>query len=304
MRTSTPIAKAVALEIGRLNQPVVTLYQISVVIFKLYQAGTYKGEKLTYLKKTHAVRSDCIRIVRQLEQLGIIEESRSVRHSEVFNLLGREQGTVEEIACSIDPFAYVSHLSAMEWHGLTDRIGRTLFYSSPPPGKWRKFAWEKMQKDVGEDQVQDYLTQNLPRLRRLNIKKIARTGVHRYLSDHLGAFTSVQSHCLRVSTIGRTFLDMIREPDLCGGIYHILDVYDQHGPRYLRLIVDEIDRHGTQIDKMRAGYILEERMSMSEPRIDEWRKFAQRGSSRKLYARNPYSSEYSEKWCLSINIEG
>lgn len=304
MRTTIPIRKAVALEIGRLNQPVVTLYQISVVIFKLYQAGTYKGEKFTYLKKTRAVRSDCIGIVSRLEQLGILEQSRAVRHSEIFKLLGREESKVEEIACSIDPFAYVSHLSAMEWHGLTDRIGRTLFYSSPPPGKWRKFAWEKMQKDVGEDQIQGYLKQNLPRLRRLNLKKIGRTGVHRYLSEHLGAFTSVQNHCLRVSTIGRTFLDMIREPDLCGGIYHILEVYDQNGPRYLRLIVDEIDRNGTKIDKIRAGYILEERMSISEPRINEWRKFAQRGGSRKLYAHNPYSSEYSEKWCLSINTAG
>lgn len=304
MPTKTSIRKAVALEIGRLNHPVVTLYQVALVIFRLYQSGTYKGEKLKQLKKTRASRADCLRILRELQQVGVLDQSALVRHSEVFSLLGREKSTAEEIACAIDPFAYVSHLSAMEWHGLTDRIGRTLIYSSPPPRSWRQFAWEKMQKDIGEDQIQDYLKQNLPRLKRLNLKRIGRTSVHRYLSEHLGAFTSVQGHCLRVSTIGRTFLDMIREPDLCGGIYHILDVYDQHGPRYLKLVVDEIDRHGTKIDKVRAGYILDERMGMNEPRIDTWRKFIQRGGSRKLYAPNPYSSEYSEKWCLSINIEG
>lgn len=298
------IGRAVALEIGGLNQPVVTLHQIAVVIFKLYLAGTYKGEKIAYLKKTRADRSDCTRIVRDLAETGVLEESSSVRHNEVFNVLGRDQGMTEEIACSIDPFAYISHMSSMEWHGLTDRIGRILIYSSPPPQKWRQFAWGKLQKEVGNDHVQDYLMQNLPHLKRLNIKKIGRTPIHRYVGEHLGAFTSIQGRCLRVSTVGRTFLDMIREPDLCGGIYHVLDVYDEHGPRYLKLIVDDVDRHGTKIDKVRAGYILEERMNLSEPRIDEWRKFVQRGGSRKLSARSPYSSEYSEKWCLSINIEG
>ena len=301
---STQLAKALTLEIGGLNQPVVTLYEISVIIYKLYQVGSYKGEQLANLKKIRASRSYCTRIVRSLMQLGILEESQSVRHSAVFNVLGREQGLPNEIACSIDPFAYISHLSAMEWHGLTDRIGRTLFYSSPPPRKWRQFAWEKMQKDVGIDHIQGYLTENLPRLKRINPKKIGRSPIHRHLSDHLGAFTSVQGRCLRVSTIGRTFLDMLREPDLCGGIYDVLDVYDQHGPRYQKLIVDEIDRHGTKIDKVRAGYILEERMDLSEPRIDKWSKFVQRGGSRKLHAKSPYSTDHSEKWYLSINIEG
>ena len=298
------IHRAVTLEIGRLNQPVVTLYQIAVVIFKLYQAGTYKGEKLARLRKTRAERSDCTRIVRDLMRVGVLEQGHAVRHSEVFSVLGGERGSPEEMACSIDPFAYISHMSAMEWHGLTDRVGRTLFYSSPPPKIWRRFALEKNQKDVGEHNAQDYLIQDIPRLTRLNLKRIGRKPVHRYLSEHLGAFTSIQGRCLRVSTIGRTFLDMIREPDLCGGIYHVLDVYEEHGPRYLNLVVDDIDRHGTKIDKVRAGFILEERMGVSEPRIGGWSKFVQRGGSRKLYAHSPYSPEFSEKWCLSINIEG
>lgn len=298
------IGRAVALEIGRLNQPVVTLHQIAVVIFNLYLTGTCKGEKIAHLSKTRADRSDCTRIVRKLVSLGVLEESRSVRHNEVFNLLGRDRGTPEEIACSVDPFAYISHMSAMEWHGLTDRIGRTMIYSSPPPKNWHRFAREKLQKEVGKDHLHDYLIKNLPRLKRLNFKKIGRMSIHRYVGEHLGAFTSVQGQCTRVSTIGRTFLDMIREPDLCGGIYHVLDVYNEHGRRYLKLIVDDIDRHGRKIDKIRAGYILDERMNVHEPRIDGWRKFAQRGGSRKLSSGSPYSSEYSEKWSLSTNIEG
>lgn len=295
--------KAVTLEIGGINQPVITLYQIAMIISKLYRTGSYKSEKLTHLRKTHAARSDCTRIIQGLMGLGILGQSHTVRHTEIFNILGREQVLSNEVICSIDPFAYISHLSAMEWHGLTDRVVRTLFYSSPPPPKWKKFAWKKMQKDIGEDYVQDYLEQNLPSLTRLNFKKIGRIPVHRYSSEHLGAFTSIQDRVLRVSTIGRTFLDMVREPDLCGGIHHVLEIYEQYGVHYLNLIVDEIDRHGKKIDKVRAGYILEERMSLNESRIGDWKKFAQRGGSRKLYAGSPYTPEYSEKWCLSLNIE-
>ena len=296
--------KAVALQIGKLNQPVVTLYQIAVIIFKLYKDGSYQGQKLTRLKKTRAVRSDCTRIISDLVAVGILEKSRSVRHSYVFNILGREQGEPSEVICSIDPFGYISHFSAMEWHGLTDRVTHTLFYSSPPSKSWNRFAWTKMQRDVGERNIQDYLTQQLPQLTRLSIKKIGRVSVHRYSSEHLGAYASIQGRALRVSTIGRTFLDMIREPDLCGGIHHVLDVYEQYSARYLGLIVDETDRHGRIIDKVRSGYVLDERMGLSDPRIDAWTKFVQRGGSRKLYAGSPYNPDHSQKWCLSTNIEG
>lgn len=296
------INKAVTIELGRINQPVITLYQIAVIIFKLYKYRTYAGEKLAHIRKTRATRSDCTRIVTELNRRGILDKSAVARHSEVFSVLTRDRESVEAVACSVDPFAYISHMTAMDWHGLTDRIGRTLFYSSPPPKKWRQFAWERMRKDIGEDDVQDYLQQNLPRLRRLNLDKIGRYAVHRHLSEHLGAFTSIRDSNIRVSTIGRTFLDMIREPDLCGGIYHVLDVYQEHGPRFMDLIVDEVDRHGTKIDKVRAGYILDERLGLDAPRVSAWTRFAQRGGSRKLYAHNDYSPAHSEKWCLSINI--
>jgi hypothetical protein len=298
------ILKAVATEIGKLNQPIVTLYQIAVIVFRLYKAGSYKGQKLNRIKKTRASRSDCSGIIKDLVAVGILGESRSVPHSHVFSVLGKEQGEPREVICSIDPFGYISHLSAMEWHGLTDRVSRTLFYSSPPLGNWNRHAWTKMQKDIGEEGIQDYLTQQLPKLTRLNINRIGRVSVHRYSSEHLGAFTSIQGRPLRVSTIGRTFLDMIREPNLCGGIHHVLDVYEQHAERYLSLIIDETDRHGRIIDKVRVGYVLDERIGLHDSRINAWTKFIQRGGSRKLDAGSPYSPEHSQKWCLSTNVEG
>jgi predicted transcriptional regulator of viral defense system len=114
---------------------------------------------------------------------------------------------------------------------------------------------------------------------------------------------TVQGKPRRVATIGRTFLDMLREPGLCGGIYHVLDIFTEQAPRYLRLIVDEIDRHGTKIDKVRAGYVLAERLNLTHPAFAVWQTCAQRGGSRKLDAQADYSPRFSETWCLSINID-
>ncbi len=53
---------------------------------------------------------------------------------------------------------------------------------------------------------------------------------------------------------------------------------------------------------MRAGYILDERLNIKNDRIEAWTKYAQRGGSRKLDPSSDYIPEWSEKWCISINI--
>ncbi len=297
------IHTAFALSIGQLNQPVVTSYDLGLILFRLYRTKRYKGEALSRFKNDAPNRSDYNRRVRELLTNGLIQQSTSIRHKDAFLLIGKETASPEDVACSIDPFAYISHMSAMEWHGLTDRIPKLLFLSSPAPQTWRKFALERMHKDLGDEDITAYETSGLPKLRKLNVEKIFRKTVNRFASIHLGAFTSVKDRPLRVSSIGRTFLDMIREPDLCGGIYHALEIYEEYAQRYLKLALDEIDRHGTKIDKVRAGYILEERCGITDPVIETWTECAERGGSRKLYAHDEYSPVYSEKWSLSINIE-
>ena len=160
-----------------------------------------------------------------------------------------------------------------------------------------------MQRDLGEAQLETYRTAKLPTLTRPRFEKIERQVVKVYNSSHLGAYIAVRDRALRVATVGRTFLDMIREPDLCGGIYHVVEVFEAHAATYLRLITDEIAQHGTQIDQARAGYLLDERCGLQSPTLDRWQAEVQRGGSRKLYAKGDYSSRFSERWSLSINIE-
>jgi predicted transcriptional regulator of viral defense system len=292
------LIKAITLSLGELNTPVITRYQLGLVIYTLYKEKRYAGEAIA-LKKPTAEGPDFTICLRQLEEEGVLHSPRHLPGS-VYSLLGRKDWPADEVACVIDPFCYVSHLSAMAYHGLTNRIPTTLYLSSPSPQAWKQFAHDMMATDLGED-LQTYLDNGMPGLVRTAFKRIGRTDVHCFTSKHRGAYKNVRGKHLRVSTIGRTFLDMLRNPDLCGGIRHVLEVYEAWAEKYLRLITDEITQHGAPIDKVRAGYILEERLALSNEVIGSWAQYAQRGGSRKLDATAEYLPQWSDKWCLSIN---
>ncbi len=295
------LSTALTLELGSLHQPVVTTYQLGVTLFQLYQAKIYQGQALVRLEKDVPTPSDLKRVTDRLIKNGVLQSYKGFSGG-VFTLLG-QQPAASEVACVVDPFAYLSHLSAMEYHGLTQRMPSMLFLSSPSPAEWKTFAEARMKRDLGEAQLEPYRTAGLPSLTRLRFDKIERQVVKVYSSSHLGAFVAVRDRALRVATVGRTFLDMIREPDMCGGIYHVLEVFEAHAATYLRLITDEIAQHGTKIDQARAGYILDERCGLKSPTLERWQAEVQRGGSRKLYAKGEYSSRFSERWSLSLNIE-
>jgi len=300
MAKTLPLSTAIALSLGSSYSPVITRYEFSRTTYLLYVAGKYKEQKIRSLKglPTKAMLS---RQLKSLLEHGILSTDRQFSHKSVFTILGKHDADPAEIVCCVDPFAYISHATAMEYHGLTDRFAKILFVSSPSAKKWREFARARMENDLG-NHLDRYLNEGFPQLTRIKIDKIDGQPVSCYSSVHLGAFKKIQGRMLRVATIGRTFLDMLKKPDLCGGIYHVIDCYKKHSRAYLRLIIDEISQHGSKIDKIRAGYILEEVCGLQDQGIDAWQQFVQRGGSMKLDHTAEYSPSFSERWCLSINI--
>ena len=293
------VIKAITLSLGNLDQPVISKYQFGLTVNKIYRRKVY-DDKTVNLQKDCAEKRDIAKYLNLLLDKGVLFPYKNL--SNIFTLLGRSDGDLEDIACTVDPFCYISHLSAMAYHGLTDRMPKKLFISSPPPNTWKSLAKEKMQKDLGDD-FESYCEHGLPKLVRMKMDKINKTDLHCLRSKHLGAYKSVRGRSLRVSTIGKTFLDMLRNPELCGGINHVLDVFHEYGKKYLRLITDDIDKNGEPIDKVRAGYILNERLGIiNNEVINNWSSLAQRGGSRKLDSSSEYSPEGSEKWKISLNI--
>ncbi len=295
------LKKAVAKKITELNQPVITNYQLALALHRLYRKKSIGREPIASITKEFASSRELSKIQNSMLDEGILNHYRGLATKYVFSILGRKDAQPSEIACSVDPFCYVSHLSAMDYHGLTNRIPGKLFISSPGKNLWKEFALERMKKDLGED-LDIYLSNGLPRLAKIKMEKIGKTVVHRQNSIHLGAYRNVQKMTLRVSTVGRTFLDMLKAPDLCGGMAHVLEVFSEYAEKYQRLITDEVTSHGSQIDKVRAGYLLEELLGLDSPCFHDWVSYAQRGGSRKLDPSGEYLPEFSDKWKLSINV--
>lgn len=293
------ITRALALGLEKLGRSVFLRYDVARIAWKLYRTPQYENQVLAVRRATLDSRTFA-RIEAELLDSGIINQVTGAPAGSVYSLLGSSTSDRNEVACSIDPFCYVSHLSAMEFHGITDRIPEQLYLSTPPGTKWTAFAIDKMSKDLEAD-LNEFQDAGLPQLRRVNISKINHRPIHRHASVHLGAYRSIKNSQIRVSTLGRTFLEMLQMPELCGGLNHVLDVFQEHAAPNKRLIFDEIDQHGTAIDKVRAGFILEDLCHLNDERIDAWTKFAARGGSRKLDPSAEYSSKFSDRWCLSLN---
>lgn len=277
----------------------ISAYGLGLLVYRVFRAREtldFKSKKDASRERRYAFSA----AANSLLLYGLLSAVGGVSPGSAYIVLGRKPSGAAEVACTIDPFGYVSHLSAMELNGLTNRVAKQLFVSSPDPKTWKRSAAELMHRDLG-DQLDQYLALGYPPLTRTRMNRVHGVSVEVTHRSHLGAFRKVPDSELRVATIGRTFLDMLREPDLCGGIQHVLDVYRQHGERYLSLIADEVDQHGSPIDKVRAGYVLEEVCGFEHPSIDAWSRYAARGGSRKLVANREYAPEYSVKWMLSVN---
>jgi len=274
--------------LGVWERPVVTGYELGVL------TATHATDELFSLYLYTEV-------LRLLLSFGLISPAKEFKAGTVYHLFGRNKPQPKEVACSVDPFAYVSHLSAMEYYGVTDRFPKILFLSTPSDGEWKEQAAARMDKDL-KQRKERYIAAKLPLLKFQNFERIESTRIELIRRSHRGAFKTIKSPCIRVAMVGRTFLDMLREPELCGGMQHVIDTYREYGSKYSKLIIDEVDKHGTSIERARAGYLLENLCHLSDPLVDVWASHVQRGGSRKLDPQAEYAPFFSERWALSVNV--
>lgn len=294
------IEKSIILSIGRIQNPVITSYQFGRILYDLYKECYFENEPLNINKEVVGI-AEYRRCLSSMKDLGILKDLPTFKRR-AFIHLGKTSENAGEIVCSLDPFAYLSHLSAMEYHGVTDRIPVKIYLSSPSSMTWAKEADLRMKAEMGEADFLMYKQNDLPLLKKPKFLKIKNREINCYHSSHRGAFIKVRDGNMRVSSLGRTFLDMLRNPDLCGGMKHVVNVFEEHAEQYLALIIDEINQHAKAVEKVRAGYILEDLCGIENKGISDWSEFAQRGGSRKLDASAEYVPDWSEKWKISLNL--
>lgn len=290
MEAPQPLLKAIQEKLGGWERPVVTDYELAVLMASQLAALHMEPSRPLYEE-----------VVNRLGSFSLISPSKDFKSGTVYHLFGRAKPNAMEVACAVDPFAYVSHLSAMEYHGLTDRFSKILYLTTPPDNEWRELAKGRMEKDL-RDQMQAFQMTRLPALKRPTFTRVEGLRLELMRRSSRGAFKTIKLPPIRVAMVGRVFLDMVREPESCGGMQHVVDIYREYGSRYLSLITEEVDRHGKAVEKVRAGYLLTEVCHLQSPVIDGWTQHAQRGGSRMLDPQGEYAPDHSEKWKLSINV--
>jgi predicted transcriptional regulator of viral defense system len=288
---------ALEVELARRNDPIVTEYDFYRLGADVFHAEAYETQPLKRKPEAWDVgrsRNAMRRLVRPRKTLiqdsdfgtGVWRVLRSTR-----------TGSAEEVACIADPFCYVSHLSAMQRFGLTDRSPQALHLTTPARAIWADLRSKRVARDYPNP------IDEPPPLLHIRFRDTLR---HRpvvvHESSHPATPIEVRGERTRISSIGRTFVDMLAEPALCGGIRHVLEIWAREASEWRDDIIRAVDQYEVKLVKVRAGYVLSERLGLSDPRVDAWVAFAQRGGSQKLDPDAAYAPDYSERWMISLNV--
>lgn len=275
-------------------RPVVTPVHLYGLIRQMYQESS---SKKLYLRGSDPGIDDYLKLKQLLIDTRIVRSDRDYR-TRALRIPTIYDRPAEEIVCLADPTCYVSFLSAMERWGLTNRSPKALMLSRPD----RKTALDKLRRHR-QDILGDHHDISILPLHLVKHPTRVRGGrVQMCMTKSAGANLKIRGSDIRISTIGQTFLDMLQKPALCGGMPHVLEVWEQHAETYLNSIVAAVDTASNGLVKSRAGYILQEYLGLHHPHISNWKAFSQRGGSRKLDPSQKYAPTYSETWMISINV--
>lgn len=290
--------------------PVISSYEIFHLIRKLFNEKSYKNMRLSPKNSSSDKRiKDLFREIQTIRAKyidpKISEYLINVRTtiipddelgSSTFRIADNKDDTAEEVTAIADPFCYISHLSAMQRYGLTNRLPTALVLTTPVRPLWRDAAYEKMLTEC------DGQIPPLPLQKPTFKPKVRGRLVEVHETKYPDIPVPLRGSRARIAPISAVFRDMLTRPELCGGMPHVVDVWLENAIDYLDDIILAITTTSSLIAKVRAGYLLEERLGIKDPRIEAWAVAAQRGSSRKLDPSQPYAPTFSEKWMISINV--
>ncbi|MGI8855404.1 MAG: type IV toxin-antitoxin system AbiEi family antitoxin domain-containing protein [Thermomicrobiales bacterium] len=236
-------------------------------------------------------------LLRQMERRGEIMSIPPLKNIyQVIVPYARSSAIEEyEILMEIHPYAALSHLSALAFHGLTDELPKVITTFIPtdgigdllPPGTTID-DWEGLALIRGR-----HPAQILGRPVRWTGTKLARYfGTYEYRP---------RGYPIRVTTAERTLLDGLLQPALSGGLTNVLKAWTAARDMLdLEALIAYVERFDINVLRQRVGFILEE-LTFTHAQLDRWQAHASRGGSSKLSASEPYAPTFNERWNLSLN---
>lgn len=294
-RTRLSAAVLERLEDGRLSA--VTTYSLFFVLSSVLA----EGAKGLYLREGTTAASHINKVQANLLASRAIETDRDYGRG-VYRVLSVGESTAEDACALVNPFGHISHLSAMQRWGLTERRPEALHLTMPPANAAQPLIAARMAADYGTSDLGRY---GPPvKLRFIGHPEIVRRRkIEVHETKNPAHWIQVRDSYARLATVGQVFVDTIEKPQYCGGMAHVLDVWRGHADTFCEEIIGTVDSVATNIAKVRAGYLLDEMLGMGDdPRVQGWARFAQRGGSRVLDPTKKFAPAHSRKWMLSINV--
>ncbi len=293
----TYFAQAVARALEECGLPLVTEFALYNLVTPIAVSGQYADEKITRPPSTWNA-DQLRRLIRTLMKRRVLAPDDDFKAG-VWHVVGAlKAASAEEAICLVDPFAYISHLSAMQRFGLTDRAPESLHITTPSRALWTRLRDERM-----APLIEEHPDWEVPAMTRIGVAPVVRRRpVIFHETKHPAEPSAIADSYARIAPIGRVFCDMLDQPDLCGGMPHVLECFERHAETWLTEIVAAVDEFDSAIVKVRAGYILEEWLELGSDTAAGWVRHAQRGGSRKLDPHQPYGTVFSEKWMLALNV--
>lgn len=295
----TRLADALIAKLEEDRRAVVTHYDLFQLLRQLF--GPENRKKL-YLRNNTPDVEELRRVTFNLLKTGGLAIDRDYGRS-LYRVLPAGESNAEEVTALANPFGHISHLSAMQRWGLTERRPEALHLTMPRPSTAPLLMEARMAADYGARN--DIVASSLPVKMRFirHPKEVRGRKISIYETKHPTRWLQVQDSHARLATVGQTFVDTVERPQYSGGMAHVIDVWRKHAAIFSEEIISTIDEIGTPIGKVRAGYLLDEvAEDIKDLRVMAWVAFAQRGSSRVLDPTKDFGPRYSEKWMLSINV--
>jgi hypothetical protein len=199
------------------DYPIITTYDLFKIGYTLFQAKNYNGETLVRVPTEWSI-SQVQKRAQRLVRRKVLIPDEDFRSGVWRVAQSSRAGAAEEIACMVDPFCYVSHLSAMQRYGLTNRNPSSLHLTRPDQKQWTKMRDSKLASELNGS----YEEHHPPLVRHGFKQTIRRRQIAMHETRHPDTPFQLRGEQTRISSVGRVFLEMLIDPPLCGGMPHVI----------------------------------------------------------------------------------